>query len=207
MPLPRQVDARLCEFFIRLAEGEKEMIRRFAARWGPLHYPRSDVVLPGTETETVEEWQRFATLARALLRCSAAFGRGEYGIAEDWQTIALWLGIPTEARPRPAYRRILLAQALNLWYARSPGNALVTLHKNKIVLQSSSTSLFGIIGVQLAQRITNRAVLVCYHCNRVYWPKNPPRTGVRHFCSPCQADRKPEMYAMRDLRARQKRPG
>src|SRR6266550_6461682 len=56
MPLPRQVDARLCEFFIRLAEGEKERIRRFAARWGPLHYPRSDVVLPGTETETVDEW-------------------------------------------------------------------------------------------------------------------------------------------------------
>jgi len=46
---------------------------------------------------------------------------------------------------------------------------------------------------------------VCYHCKRVYWPKNLPRTGARSFCSTCQRDRKPEMYAMREYRARQKR--
>src|ERR1700693_2554708 len=42
MAMPRRINAELCQLFAALADGEKEKIRRFAARWGPLRYPRSD---------------------------------------------------------------------------------------------------------------------------------------------------------------------
>jgi len=200
---PRKVIANLCEAFAALADAPDEKIRRFAAHWGPLRYPRSRD--EPKDTETVDQWRQFAALARAVVRCATALSEGSSGLAEDWRAIALWLEALNEPKPTIHHGLLLVASALNKWYARSSANALVTVHRDKIVIQPSSELLFGIIGMQLARHVTGaQDALVCYHCGRFYVPKNRPRTGARNFCPTCRRARKPEMYAMRDHRARGK---
>jgi hypothetical protein len=200
---PHKIDPRLCERFAELADATGEQVRRFAERWGPLHYPRSST--EPSDTETLEHWRRFAILARALLRCAAALGQGESGLSEDWRALSGWVNYPLADKLTYMPGVLLIAAALNIWYARSVANSLVEIQKDKIILRPSSGSLFGIFGLQLAYRITGAAeTRVCYHCKRFYTPKNQPRTGARSFCEHCRRAGKPAMYAMRDHRARRK---
>lgn len=198
----RKVISRLFLDFAELADASDEKIRRFAARWGPLRYRR-----PGgaQETETIDQWRNFARLAYALVRSASLLARKETAVTEDWRLISNWAGSPTAKNPGRHHGRILLAQALNTWYDQSSGNSIVTIHRDKIILQPQSTSLFGILGLQLARLITgSEPSLVCYHCRRFYVPHNKPRTGSRTFCKACRRTRKPDLYAMRDYRARRK---
>ncbi len=96
---------------------------------------------------------------------------------------------------------------MNQWYDRSTGNSIVDLHGNKMVMRPRSVFLFGIIGLQLAYTSTaTRDSLVCFHCGGFYVPRNKPRTGSRAFCPRCRRQAKPQLYAMRDFRARQNSP-
>lgn len=204
----RRIDARLFERFAALADESDELIRRFAAQWGPLHYPgvREELSQP---TEKVGEWRRFASLAQALIRCAnglRAGTLGRYGQPGDWAPICDWLQQRPELAPSREYGFFLLASALNAWYDRSAGNGLVETHGTKILMRPHVGLLFGIIGLQLACAITEtQNQLACYHCGRYYTPKNQPRTGSRNFCPNCRRRGKPQLYAMRDLRARRKR--
>jgi hypothetical protein len=152
----------------------------------------------------VAEWRRFAILARALLRCALTVGTRVKGRPDDWRAIDEWLQVPIELAPTAEYGRLLLVSALNHWHSRSTGNTIVAIAGSRIVMRPYSGYLFGIIGLQVAYAITAaRNCLVCFHCAEFYTPKNRPRTGSRNFCSSCQRLKKPQLYAMRDLRARQ----
>lgn len=201
----RRILARLGERFAALADKQDEAIRCFAAQWGPLRYPTAPTVRNG-DTESIKEWRRFAILARALLRCSVALSTEAQGRPEDWVSICEWLQLPPSLVRTAVDRLFLLASALNQWYGRSTGNSIVELQGKKMVMRPRLVSLFGIIGLQLAYTATaTRDSLVCYHCGGFYAPRNKPRTGSRNFCARCRRRAKPQLYAMRDLRARQKR--
>jgi hypothetical protein len=201
----RRIHTRLCERFAALADDSDEAIRRFAERWGPLRYPQPRTE-PVVDTEAVLEWRRFATLARALVRCAVALSESMRGRPEDWRSICEWLHVPNEPHPSTVHGLLLVASALNLWYGRSTGHGLVEIQKTKMVMRPRAIFLFGIIGLQLTYAITGaQGTLICYHCARFYTPKNKPRTGSRNFCAGCRRAGKPQLYAMRDLRARRKR--
>jgi hypothetical protein len=201
----RRISVRLGERFAALADKPDEAICCFAGQWGPLRYSTAPTVRNGY-TESIEEWRRFAILARALLRCAVALSTEAQGRPVDWVSICEWLVLPATPAPTAEHGLLLLALALNQWYGRSTGNSIVELQGKKIVMRPRSVSLFGIIGLQLAYTATaTRDSLVCYHCGGFYTPSNKPRTGSRNFCPRCRRQAKPQLYAMRDLRARQKR--
>jgi hypothetical protein len=203
----RRIHTRLSERFADLADAPDEAIRRFAAQWGPLRYPKRTIE-SFDDVESILEWRRFATLTRALVRCASALSEGTSGLPQDWRSICEWLQIAAEQNPSTEHGLLLVASALNLWYARSSGNALVEIQRNKMILCPRCVFLFWIIGLQLAYAITGaQDTLVCYHCARFYTPKNRPRTGSRNFCPTCRRHGKPVLYAMRDLRARRRLHG
>jgi hypothetical protein len=146
-----------------------------------------------------------------MLRCALAISEKTGGRHEDWLSIWAWLNLPLSPAstptpaPTPAHRRLLLASALNQWYGGSTGNSIVEIQGRQIVMRPRSVFLFGMIGLQVASTATaTRDCLVCYHCSAFYLPKNKPRTGSRNFCPRCRRQAKPQLYAMRDLRDRQK---
>jgi hypothetical protein len=208
----RKVSAHLWRDFAVLADAGDERIVAFAARWGPL---REDDAGAIPRSERLHRWRSFSVLARALLRCSVALKQAELGDAEDWQAICNWLNIsvvpelirPTRRRQNDTLllARFFLVQALNAWYAHSRGNSLVGLFQDKIVIAPTATTLFGIIGTQLAYQITGAdQMFLCYHCSRFFSPQRKPSTGMRNFCGACRRSAKPQMYAMRDHRTRMK---
>lgn len=207
---PRKIDAHLYEHFAGLAGATDEKVRRFSERWGPLRYANMN-----PETESIQQWQRFASLGRALLRCTVAIGRNEPGQSPDWLAICAWLNIACDAdlaRPTPRLpdvvalqRHLLIVSALNRWYSRSKGHTLMHLQSDRLIIQPAANTLFGIIGVQLSLRVaSSRQKLACYHCARLFTPQRKPSTGSRVFCPACRATAKPQMYAMRDYRNRAK---
>jgi hypothetical protein len=102
------------------------------------------------------------------------------------------------------YRRSLVTGALNRWYGASTGNILIGWRRDlKMVIEPAVTTLFGIIGVQLAYAIVGATeMLVCHHCEEFFTPRRKPPTGKRFFCPKCRKSSKPQLYAMRDHRAR-----
>ena len=194
--------------FAALSFGSDEDIRKFAERWGPLR---------GGPTETILEWRRLATFASALVRSSVALANGDLGENGDWGIIGDWLGYDCEpylrlpdrisdARSRdlaPFLRRVLIAQALNGWFAESKGNGLLGLVKDELVIEPSSNTLLGILVLQLAYRITRaQEMVVCFHCKALFSPVRAPAHGTRQFCAKCRRKGKPQMYAARDYRRR-----
>jgi hypothetical protein len=208
---PRKVDAALWRRFAALSFGSDEGIRKFAAKWGPLR---------GKQTETITEWRRFANLASALIRCSVALTNDELGTDDDWRAICAWLrchaesylGLPqqnsaAQGRMRREsarfLRKLLLVQALNKWFAESKGNGLLRLVRNQPVIEPSSTTLFGILALQLTYRIIGaQEMVVCFHCKTLFSPKRAPSHGTRQFCLKCRGMGRPQMYAARDYRRR-----
>lgn len=206
---PRRVSSSLWRDFAALADAEAERICGFAARWGPLRQGHGQAGSP--DSERLDSWRSFAVLARALVRCWIALKQAKPGEAEDWKVICAWLNLGDSGLAGPAqqhghnwlYWRGMIGQALNAWYAHSRGHTLVGLLKEKLVIAPATTTLFGIIGIQLAYQITTAGeMLVCYHCSRFFTPKRKSSTGVRNFCPPCRRSAKPQLYAMRDYRSR-----
>ena len=207
---PNKVHARLWKQFADLARADDEAVRRFSERWGPLGFPSlpSRTVL----SEPLRIWRDFASLATAVLRCSIAIQQRRTGDAEDWKHLSDWLNRSYDAEIATApwrdsvmtlQRRALVASALNRWYSESEGHNLLKFQGDKLVIAPSATTLFGILGLQLAYSITNaEPMLVCCHCTRFFTPQYKPATGVRTFCPACRKAGKPQMYAMRDYRAR-----
>ena len=176
----------------------------------PSFWPKS------SDSEPLEGWVDLAKLARSLLSCSIAIQQARVGCRDDWQTICRWLNQPydpllTNTDPDPKfrylklYRRVLVVHALNRWYSVSSGNVLLGMRQGKLMIEPAATTLFGIIGLQLAYRITNASeMLVCYHCRRFFRPQRKAATGARTFCPTCRRSSKPQLYAMRDYRQRRK---
>jgi hypothetical protein len=209
----RKVSPRLWKDFLQLAEADDEKFVAFAERWGHLKEPSAAAELSGCER--LDRWRFFARLASALRNCSIAVAQEKPGAAQHWEQICKWLRRlydPDLAKPigekRGAgltlYRRALITQALNRWFDTSPGNTLIGWrHDYKMVIEPAVTSLFGIIGVQLAYGIVGAAeMLVCYHCTRFFTPPRKPPTGKRVFCPECRKTGKPQLHAMRDFRSR-----
>ena len=205
---PGKVDSMLWRKFAALSFGSDGDIRKFAGRWGSLR---------GGPTETIAEWRRLATLASALVRSSVALANGDLWENSDWRIIGDWVGYDYEphlrrperisdARSRdPALflRRGLIAQALNRWFAESKPNSLLTLVKEELVIEPSANTLFGILVLQLAHRITRaQEMVVCFHCKALFSPVRAPSHGTRQFCAKCRRKGKPQMYAARDYRRR-----
>jgi len=211
--LPRKVDSYLWRDFADLADAEPETIRRFAERWGPLRPSFWD---KSADSEPLEGWVYLAKLARSLLSCSIAIQQARAGCRDDWQRICRWLKqtydpLLTNTDPDPKsgdlkfYRRVLVVLALNCWYSASSGNVLLGMRQGKVMIEPATTTLFGIIGLQLAYRITNASeMLACYHCRRFFTPLRKAATGARTFCPSCRRSSKPQLYAMRDYRQRRK---
>ena len=205
---PRKVDSMLWRKFAALSFGSDEDIRKFAGRWGWLR---------GGPTETIAEWRRFATLANTLVRSSVALANGDLWENNDWRIIGDWVGYDykphlrrperiSDARSRDPelfLRRGLIAQALNRWFAESKGNYLLTVVKEELVIEPSANTLFGILVLQLAHRITRaQEMVVCFHCKALFSPARAPSHGTRQFCAKCRRKGKPQMYAARDYRRR-----
>jgi hypothetical protein len=208
---PRKVDAALWRRFAALSFRSDEDIRKFAEKWGPLG---------GGQPEKITEWRRFANLANALIRCSVALTNDELGADDDWRAICAWLGCLAEPylnlppqdsaalgrtrRERAQFpRTLLLVQALNKWFAESKGNNLLRLVRNQHVIEPFSTTLFGILALQLAYRITRaQEMVVCFHCKTLFSPKRAPSHGTRQFCAKCRRTKKPQLYVARDYRRR-----
>ena len=103
------------------------------------------------------------------------------------------------------HRRATVLAALNRWYAAGPGNTILVLEGDRVVIRPQVGTLFGIIGAQLVyQVIRPHKTLVCYHCNGLFTPRRVPSTGGRQFCPECRKLGKPQLYAMRDYRRRAK---
>jgi hypothetical protein len=209
---PRKVSSHLWKDFMTLADAEPEKIRAFSERWGPLRWAAIDC-----QSENVKHWRNFAQLASALIHCSVALGQGKPGTRSHWSVICQWLKIRLDPDlPKPdlaipagqkasvaLYRRVLLAQALNVWHDRSLGNTLIALEKDQLVIAPLVITLFGIIGLQLAYRITGASeMMVCHHCTRFFRPEPQQIGQKRVFCPVCRKKAKPQLYAMRDYRAR-----
>ena len=210
-PPLRHVPGRLWCEFVQLADRDDAEIRRFAEHWGPLRASRR----PSSATESVEEWRKFAILARALVRTDEAVRRNKPGSAEDWKAICRWLPrvynaeLASHRTQRPGavilYRRATVIAALNRWYSVGPGNTILVLESDRVAMRPQVGTLFGIIGAQLAyQVISSQKTLVCYHCNDLFTPRRIPSTGGRQFCPECRKLGKPQLYAMRDYRRRAK---
>ena len=169
------------------------------------------------------EWRRFANLASALIRCSATLTNDDLGTDDDWRAICAWLRCHAESYLGPPpqnsaaqgrmhrelaryLRRLLLVQALNKWFAESKGNGLLRLVRNQAVIEPFSTTLFGILALQLAYRITRaQEMVVCFHCKTLFSPKRAPSHGTRQFCAKCRETGRPQMYVARDYRRRRAR--
>jgi hypothetical protein len=205
---PRKVDSRLWQKFASVADQSDEEIREFSGRWGPLD------PIEGDGTENITKWRRFALLASALLQSSIALAQDQLGRVEDWRVIADWLTIPEPPQSLPRleplrvqlmFRRLLLIRAVNQWFARSQENGILLLSGDQIVVCPSSTTLFGIIGVQLAQQIARAERMdLCFHCKQWFVLDRMPSNGGRRFCEHCRKHGKPQMYAARDYRRRTK---
>jgi hypothetical protein len=208
---PRKVDAALWRRFAALSFRSDEDIRKFAAKWGPLR---------DKQTETITEWRRFANLATALIKCSVTLTNDGFGTDDDWRTICAWLGchaepylgLPSqtpdaEGRKHREFarylRKLLLVQSLNKWFAESKGNGLLRLVRSQAVIEPFSTTLLGILALQLAYRITRaQEMVVCFHCKTMFSPKRAPSHGTRQFCAKCRETGRPQMYVARDYRRR-----
>jgi hypothetical protein len=197
---PRPVDSHLWEAFLTLAEASDDEIRDFATKWGPLRHRETQ-----PETEPLSDWRKYAKLAAAIFQCTIALKQGRAGSIKDWKLLGRWLNADLAflRNENGLVGRMAVAQALNLWFSRTKASSLIAIQKEKLIVAPAVNSLFGIIGVQLAYQITGaRQMLVCHHCHRSFTPAHKPPTGIRTFCPTCRRDKKPQLYAMRDLRDR-----
>jgi hypothetical protein len=199
VPKPRKVPSTLWCTFAALSLGSDEDFRKFAERWGPLR---------GDSTEPIATWRHWASLASALVRSSVALEAGDAGTSDDMQIIGALLDV----KPLPhdsgevgqLVTRSLILRALNVWYAESKGHCLLTLVNDQPVIEPSSTTLFGMLAIQLAHRIARaQERAVCFHCKAFFSPARAPAKGTRPFCPKCRKTQKPGMYAARDYRRRQ----
>jgi hypothetical protein len=123
----RAAPASLCFAFARLAQASDEQIRRFADRWGPLHFD-------SRPEESLATWRQYARLAQALLRFTAELKSGGSVDEDDWRVICK--STPAKDLERASLSRRLqitiVAAGVNAWFDQARGHGILTMLDNDL---------------------------------------------------------------------------
>jgi hypothetical protein len=212
---------RMLEDFIRLADGGAD-VAEYARRWGALlvceahgmpvtHLPSvipggSDCCPPrrleGAYWTRIDEWQRYARVARAVRRIAGALRLGETGRADDWDTLhrAHEFGLETLmlaeesaglSVDRVAWHRREIAYLVGLWLHMGGVQPRLQWESSvpRIVLSSGqfgAAGFFGALAIQLMLAVSDARELVeCSFCGRPYVPARKPNPNRDHYCPDC----------------------
>jgi hypothetical protein len=226
----REPDKDLIVQFSNLALTESQGVLRFARKWGVLgicvhglpasHNSESPFITqdecpPCTPSgnEPIEQWRRFARLARAMMSIANQLHNGRRGNEGDW--LVLLQGGAESTLPKDiATERRLLQDAVNLWLEL--GNVRPRLEWNldvEIALAyPRSSSLFGVLATQLPSFVArSEGLLTCSSCGRSgtlsqlgTLRERKPRAGKRFFCDDCRDENAPQRFASKAYRGREK---
>jgi hypothetical protein len=196
----QQVPVKLCFDFARLAHAFEEEIRCFAARWGPLALERG-------RKEHVDDFRRYARLAKSLLRFTAELLSAGAGADEDWNTICGYIAPGQDLADRAdlgsRLQITIIAAAVNSWFAKAHGHAILAIGDTTLQVRPFATNLFGILITQIAHVIARSDQLaVCDGCTAAFIPKRAPSKGPRQYCDKCRKAKVPQRDASRDWRRR-----
>jgi hypothetical protein len=204
-PILRAAPASFCFAFARLAQASDEQIRRFADRWGPLHFD-------SRPEESLDTWRQYARLAQALLRFTAELNSDGPCDEEDWSVICE--STPAKKLERAGLSRRLqitiVAAAVNTWFDQARGHGILTMVDNDLQVRPYASNLFGILVTQVAHVIARSdQKVVCAGCRNPFPPVRPIMRGSRQYCSVCRKKGVPQRDASRDWRrrAREKQVG
>jgi hypothetical protein len=197
-PILRAAPASLCFDFARLGQASDEQIRRFADRWGPLHFD-------SRPEESLATWRRYARLAQALLRFTAELSSGGLGDEEDWRVICQ--STPAKDLERLGLSRgtqiAIVAAAVNTWFAQARGHGILAIQDNDLQVRPYASNLFGVLVTQIAHVIARSdQKAVCAGCRNTFRPTRPIVRGSRQYCDVCRKKGVPQRDASRDWRRR-----
>lgn len=199
-PAIHKVPVKLCFDFARLAEGSTESIRRFAASWGPLGWERG-------RQEHVDDFRRYARLAKALLRFTAERLSGGRGLDEDWGTICEFVApgqnLTNRAGLDSRFQMAIIAAAANKWFAQAQGHGILAISDATLQVRPYASNLFGMLITQIAHAIARSDQLaVCDGCRAAFVRDRAPSRGPRQYCGKCRKAKVPQRDASRDWRRR-----
>jgi hypothetical protein len=195
-----QVPAKLCFDFARLAEGSNESIRHFAASWGPLRWE-------GGNADHVDDFRRYAQVAKALLRFTAERLSGGHGVDEDWNTICEFVAPGQNLTDRAGldsrFQMAITAAAVNKWFAQAQGHGILGISDATLQVRPYASNLFGMLITQIAHVIARSDQLaVCDGCRAPFERDRAPSRGPRQYCRKCRQAKVPQRDASRDWRRR-----
>jgi hypothetical protein len=170
----------------------------FAERWGPLNVELR-------AQEQIKEWRRYATLAAALLRFASDRGNGAQGDDEDWRIICEQgpAGLIDRHSLNTREQTVMMAVALNTWFAQARGHGIVTVIDGKLQIQPIASNLYGILITQIAHVMARSdQMATCAGCKNAFTPKRPISNGLRRYCNRCRKAKVPQRDASRALRRR-----
>jgi hypothetical protein len=212
-PRLRAIPGNLCFEFARRADASVEQIRKFAEQWGPLGY--NPPTGTGAAVETVEQWRRYMTWVRAILRL--ARHRFTVEFAEQDARLLLEIAAPGASKlklfntPRQTQNQIResrrwdVARALNFLYARIPGNGIIHVVGDRFCIQLHGSNLLGILIAQVAYKLANvDQKIPCSGCPNSFVPVRPTTSGTRQYCPKCRRGGVSRRDAARDYRKRKK---
>jgi hypothetical protein len=176
--------------------------------------------------EPLESWRGLSASANALLRLMFEKLRPDAERRDDWKC-ALWLCEQQDVRcrhgkrframwrkvvPDQGFDREWISRLANEWM-RCSGIAPQLFAQGKAPTcrvapyEDSGPNLFGHLAFRLALSLAaQKGYVVCAHCRDPFAPQtNKVSSERRIFCEKCRADKKPQLYAKRDQRARDRR--
>jgi hypothetical protein len=152
----------------------------------------------------MEDWRRYAQLARALLRFVGEQVSGGRAKNEDWSTICNFLSLQLDRAPLPArFQMAITASAVNAWFAKAHGHRIMDTVDGQLQVVPGASNLFGVLVTQIAHVIARSDQLaVCAGCQNPFTPKRPLSRGSRQYCNRCRNAKVPARDASRDWRRR-----
>jgi len=221
---PPVVEGRLAlAEFLSLVDASPDGVRRFVARWGPLHLCRHH--LPAThwplpvETaprdgpwcadvdgdathgqELIDTIRAWARIGRATLRIGLDLSEDSAspGNPEDWRV----LGTVIPEDWGDANRR--LESHLNVWLALGLVWVQVSMLDSPRLHQTAAGS-FGVVGRELVSAVMNASTAICVACGDTYQPSRRPRSGEDTYCAKRGCKDAARAAASRRSRRRQQR--
>lgn len=142
--------------------------------------------------ERVEDWVRFARLARIVTIIATRLHGGSKGKSEEWrEVIRLAPTLNFDERDLSKSAKgdwFHLRWVLNAWLDVSGiGFALLEVGRNPLLLRIEATQrwgrLFGALGLQLVLRVSgSRGIAICSECQEPYDPRRRIDSTRDNFC-------------------------
>jgi len=130
--------------------------------------------------EPIAVWMQLVQRVHSTLRIIAALRRQQSGPDADWRCLMPLEDAPSEMTMNS--RRYWISDMINEWLRIGDVRLTITDFAQETNSLGWSSSLFGVLAIQLLGVFVNGTVVVCSECLEVYAPIRAPKTNQMNYC-------------------------